>query len=84
MNTIARCIVMCYDKIMLKTNTIQRGDLHTIIRKEVVDVVTELLSDPESGLELNPSFEKRLKKSTREKTKGKVTLLANVLAQFSV
>ncbi len=69
---------------MLKTNTIPRSDLHTIIRKEVVDVMTELLSDPDAGLKLSPSFERRLKKSTREKVKGKVTPLSEVFAQFSV
>ncbi len=69
---------------MLKTNTIQRSDLHTIVRKEVVDVMTELLSDPDAGLGLNPSFEKRLKKSAAEKAKGKVRPLADVLAKFAV
>jgi len=69
---------------MTKTNTIPRADLHTIIRKEVVDVMTELLSDPDAVLKLNPSFEKRLKKSAGEKAKGKVTSLAEVFAQFGV
>ncbi|MDP2669032.1 MAG: hypothetical protein Q8P07_04330 [bacterium] len=69
---------------MSKTNIIQQADLHTIIRKEVVDVMTELLSDPDAGLKLNPSFEKRLKKSTKEKAKGKITSLSEVFAQFSV
>lgn len=69
---------------MLKTNTIPRADLHNIIRKEVVDVMTELLSDPDVGLELNSAFEKRLKKSVSERVRGKVTPLAKVLAQFAV
>ena len=69
---------------MLKTNTIQQADLHNIIRKEVVDVVTELLSDPDAGLKLNLSFERRLKKSVAEKAKGKVTPLAEIFARFSV
>jgi hypothetical protein len=70
--------------IMIKTNTIQKEDLHTIIRKEVVDVMTELLSDPDAGLELTQSFERRLKKSKTENTKGKVTPLIDILDQFSV
>lgn len=69
---------------MLKTKTIPKEDLHAIIRKEVVDVVTELLSDPDAGLELSLSFEKRLKKSIAEKAKGKVTPLSEIFAQLAV
>ena len=69
---------------MVKTNTIQQTDLHNIIRKEVVDVITELLSDPDAGSKLNLSFERRLKKSVAEKAKGKVTPLSKVFTQFSV
>ena len=69
---------------MLKTNTIQQANLHSIIRKEVVDVVTELLSDPDAGLKLNPSFERRLKKSVAKKAKGKVTPLSEIFAQFAI
>ena len=69
---------------MLKANIIPKADLHTIIRKEVVDVMTELLSDPDSGLELNTAFERKLKKSVAERAKGKVTPLSKVFAQLSV
>ncbi|OGZ56483.1 MAG: hypothetical protein A3H64_01035 [Candidatus Ryanbacteria bacterium RIFCSPLOWO2_02_FULL_45_11c] len=68
---------------MLKTNITLKKDLHTIIRKEVVDVMTELLSDPDAGLELSPAFERKLKKSATEKAKGKITPLSEVFAQFS-
>ena len=71
---------------MSKINTTPspRKDLHTIIRKEVVSVFTELLSDPDTGLKLNPLFERKLKKSVAEKAKGKITSLSEVLAQFAV
>jgi hypothetical protein len=65
---------------MSKTNTIQRD----MIRKEVVDVVTELLSDPDVGLELNNSFERKLKKSVAQKAKGKVTPLSKIFTQYGV
>jgi len=70
--------------VKINTTSTPRADLHTIIRKEVVDVFTELLSDPDAGLELNPLFEKRLKKSLKEKAQGKITPLAEVFSQFSV
>ena len=71
---------------MAKINTTSslRTDLHTIIRREVVNVFTELLSDPDAGLELNSFFEKRLKKSIKEREKGRVKPLAEVFSQFSV
>lgn len=69
---------------MSKINTIPRATLHTIIRKEVVDVMTELLSDPDAGLKLYSSFERRLKKSAAEKAKGKVTPLSEVFTQFAI
>ncbi|OGM90745.1 MAG: hypothetical protein A3D64_02495 [Candidatus Wildermuthbacteria bacterium RIFCSPHIGHO2_02_FULL_49_9] len=67
---------------MTKVHTIPRTALHTIIRKEVVDVVTELLSDPDAGLELNRAFERRLKRSTAEKAKGRTRFLSEVFAQY--
>ena len=69
---------------MLKIDTNSKTDLHNIIRKEVVDVMTELLSDSDVGLELSPSFERKLKKSVAEKAKGKIASLSEVLAQFAV
>lgn len=65
---------------MLKT----KAKLHTIIRKEVANVFKELLSDPDAGQELVPSFEKRLKKSVRDKAGGRVTPLSKVLAKYSI
>ena len=71
---------------MAKINTTPspQTNLHTIIRKEVVAVFTELLSDPDAGLKLNPSFERRLRKSVAEKAEGKVTSLSEIFAQFAI
>ena len=67
----------------MNTITIPK-ETHNIVRREVIDVVREVLSDPDLGLELTPAFSRRLKKSLKEKKAGKVTFLTKVFAQYGI
>ena len=69
---------------MTKTLTIPSKNIHTIVRAEVVDVMREVLSDPDVGLELRPSFTRRLKKTLRDKKTGRITPLSKVLKQYGL
>ena len=53
------------------------------IRKKVIEVIREIVSDPDYGLELNPEFEKNLKKSVRSQKAGKVLNLDKVLKKYA-
>lgn len=69
---------------MVKMLTMPIKNIHTIVRREVVDVVREVLSDPDVGSELTPGFIRRLRKSTRDKDKGRVTSLSEVFKQYGI
>ena len=69
---------------MTKTLTIPTKDIHTIVREEVIDVVREILSDPDAGLELTQNFIRRIKKSLKGKKTGKITPLLEVLKQYGI
>ena len=53
------------------------------IRKKVIEVIREIVSDPDYGLELNPEFEKGVKKSVRSQKAGKVLNLDKVLKKYA-
>jgi len=53
------------------------------IRKKVIEVIREIVSDPDYGLELNSEFEKGLKKSVRSQKTGKVLTLDKVLKKYA-
>lgn len=74
---------VCYTCNMSKLLTLSPQNLHTLVRKEVVGVMREVLSDPDTGLELTRNFIRRLKKSGKDKKAGKVTPLSQVLKQHS-
>lgn len=69
---------------MEKTLTAPIKNIHTVVRKEVVDVMREILSDPDAGLELTSYFVRRLRKSVRDKKAGKLTPLDKVFARYGV
>ncbi|PJA84807.1 MAG: hypothetical protein CO145_00545 [Candidatus Nealsonbacteria bacterium CG_4_9_14_3_um_filter_37_13] len=62
----------------------QPKNITTIVRKEVIDVIREVLSDPDIGLELTQGFIKRLKKSVKEKEVGKTTPLSEVFKRYGI
>jgi hypothetical protein len=69
---------------MTKTFTIPSQNIHTIVRKEVIDVMREVLSDPDAGLNLTSNFTRRLKKSLKDKERGRITPLAKIFEQYGV
>jgi hypothetical protein len=52
------------------------------IRKQVISVIREIMSDPDAGLELRKSFKKRLMQSVRSKNAGRVKTLAEIKAKY--
>lgn len=69
---------------MAKTLTISPQNIHTIIRGEVVDVMREVLGDPDAGLKFTAGFTRRLKKSLRDKKMGGFIPLTKVLKQYGI
>lgn len=69
---------------MQKTLILPIKNIHTIVRKEVVEVVREVLSDPDAGLELTSGFVRRLQRSVRDKKAGRLTNLNKIFEQYGV
>ena len=62
---------------------IKNKEVRDFIREKVIEVMREIVSDSDYGLELNPKFEKRLKKSIRSQKAGKVLSLGRVLKKYA-
>lgn len=69
---------------MAETLTIQKESLSHLIRQAVVEVIGDILSDPDYGLALNPASVGRLKKSVQSKKEGRVSSLEEVLRELKV
>jgi len=54
------------------------------IRKQVVSVLREILSDPDAGLELTAYAKRRLAKSQKDKVAGRVTPLKDILRKYGL
>ncbi|TSC78410.1 MAG: hypothetical protein G01um101429_806 [Parcubacteria group bacterium Gr01-1014_29] len=54
------------------------------VRREVIDVIREVLSDPDAGLALTPKITQRLKYSQKSKKMGHVKPLAAIFEQYGV
>jgi signal recognition particle GTPase len=63
---------------------LQNKNINKIVRRQVVEVMREMLSDPDFGLELRPESIKRLKKSIKSKKAGKYSCLDEVLKKYSL
>jgi len=50
-------------------------ELEKLIKKNVLEVISEILSDPDFNLPVKKSFVKSVKKASREKNKGKLYTL---------
>jgi len=61
---------------------LQNKKINGIVRRQVIEVIREMLSDPDFGLELKPEFIKRLKKSIKSKKAGKYTSLDKILKKY--
>ncbi len=57
-------------------------EVSEFIREKVIEVIREMVSDSDYGLELKPEFEKRLKKSICSKREGKIMRLDKVLQKY--
>ena len=62
---------------------IKSKEVSDFIRKKVIEVIREIVSDPDYGLELNSESEKGLKKSVRSQKTGKVLTLDKVLKKYA-
>lgn len=52
------------------------------IRKQVISVLREIMSDPDQGLELTAYAKRRLAAAERSRRGGKHTPLAQVMAKY--
>ena len=65
------------------TQTIDKK-IDTLVHKKVVEVMREILSDPDYGLELSSDFVHRLKKSIHSKSTGRVVSLDSTLKKYKI
>lgn len=54
------------------------------IRSQVIDVMREVLSDPDAGLALTPAFTRKLKQSIKAEAEGKTTPLEKIFEEYGV
>ncbi|MDO8524398.1 MAG: hypothetical protein Q7R99_02080 [bacterium] len=57
--------------------------LTNLIRQTVLEIIQEILADPDYGLALNGNFEKRLEKSIQSQKAGKVVSFDKILKKYS-
>ncbi|HEY4473827.1 hypothetical protein A3D11_01650 [Candidatus Peribacteria bacterium RIFCSPHIGHO2_02_FULL_49_16] len=55
-----------------------------VIRRQVISILREILSDPDAGLELTAYAKRRLAKSQRSKAAGRVKPLFEVLRMYGL
>ncbi|MDP3696520.1 MAG: hypothetical protein Q8R55_00635 [Candidatus Taylorbacteria bacterium] len=60
----------------------QDNKINTLVRREVTALFREVLSDHDFGLELQPEFIKKLKKSVLSRKKNKVKSLDEILGKY--
>ena len=75
---------VCYTCDMSKILTLSQKNINTLVRKEVVGIMREVLSDPDGGLELTPDFIRRLKKSLKDEKDRRVISLSKIFKQYGV
>ena len=62
----------------------QKKNIQEMVRKEVIDVVREVLSDSDAGLKLSQAFMGKLKKSIKDKERGEIIPLSKLLKQYNI
>lgn len=65
------------------TTITQSKNLTNLIRQTVLEIIQEILADPDYGLALNGNFEKRLEKSVQSKRAGRVVSFGKILKKYS-
>ena len=68
---------------MAKT-TAENKNLDDRIRSQGIDVMREVLSDPDAGLEVTPEFGRKLKQSIKAEGAGKTTSLEKIFKEYGV
>jgi hypothetical protein len=63
--------------------TLSGKKLDTFVRLKVLEAVQELLQDPDYGLAVRRTFQKRLGRSLREKKRGAVYSLETVKQKYA-
>ena len=58
--------------------------IDVLVHKKVIEVMREILSDPDYGLDFNSDFIKRLRRSIHSKKSGKVVGLDSVFKKYKV
>ena len=66
----------------MATTTIKEKNIKIIVKRQVVEVMRELFSDPDVGFALSDYSTQRLKKSIRSKNEGKLKSLDSVLKKY--
>lgn len=69
---------------MAKTASLDNKYLEILVKKSVISVFREILSDPDYGLELRPDFVKRLKKSVLSEKREEVVSLDKILKKYNL
>jgi len=65
------------------TTTKNKNELDALVRKNIVMVLREILSDAEYHLPLKPAFLKKMQRSTVSKSKNKLISLDAVLKKYN-
>lgn len=68
---------------MVKLAVQNKKNLENVARRQVVGLLREIFSDPDSGLLLRENIGKRLSKSIKSKKDGKYKNLGAVLEKYS-
>lgn len=76
------CIICGNIEHMTKITT-QDQKIEDVVRRHVVDVFREFLSDPDAGLLLRQDFVRHLKKSVNAKRDGRHRDLREVLKKYN-
>lgn len=69
---------------MAKTASLDNKYLKILVKKSVISVFREILSDPDYGLELRLDFVKRLKKSVLSEKREEVVSLDKILKKYNL
>jgi len=71
-----------YSNTMAKATTDKK--LSKQIRGQIIEVMREVLSDPEAGLEVTPEFGRKLKQSIKAEAQRKTTPLEKIFEQYGI
>lgn len=61
---------------------LEKEKINDIAQRQVVSALREILSDPDTGLNLTTRFVRKIKKSSKSKEFGKTNNLLDVLAKY--